>query len=263
MNLQSFGTHLQMIEVPSPTIPPATTTNAWIIGEHQKWIVDPAAHILENQESLLSLIQPLNLTGIFLTHHHKDHIASAVFLKERLNIPILAHQKNQPFWSFPIDHFLQEDDVFEGWQFIHTPGHAPGHLCALHQQSGDMIAGDMVAGIGTILINPKEGSIREYLNSLEKMQKHHPQRLLPAHGPILSNAIDAIQTYIQHRHQRLLQIEKQLCSTPQNTLGLAKEIYQELPTHFLGIAAIQLECGLIYLAEEGRAAQVSEGWIAI
>ena len=62
------------------------------------------------------------------------------------------------------DQFNTGEDV---WTAFHTPGHAPGHLCLLAESDRSVIAGDMVAGEGTILINPSEGSIREYIHSLE------------------------------------------------------------------------------------------------
>ena len=115
-----------------------------------------------------------------------------------------------------------------------------------------LIAGDMVAGEGTILINPSEGSIREYIYSLEKLKTLAPSRLLPAHGAALNDANTVLQDYISHRRQRILQIWELLTERPQSTLQLAKQIYTELPAAYLGMAAIQVHCGLLFLQEDSR-----------
>lgn len=269
MKLVQHRDGLALIAVPSPTIPPATTTNAWIIGKKHRFIIDPAAHREQTQQELLSLLQPLSIHGIVLTHHHNDHIASAVFLSENLYpntiVPIYAHPHTATLLPFVVHHLLQHNDVLypdqdageellEGWRVIHTPGHAPGHICLHSDADASLIAGDMVAGEGTILIQPKEGSIREYIRSLLSLQERQPSKLLPAHGPILDNPADTLQQYIDHRLHRVAQIYDILSSKAQQGYtpeDIAAIIYADLPKQFLRIASIQVECGLLYLAEDG------------
>lgn len=269
---------IAVIAIPSPTIPPATTTNAWIIGKKNRFIIDPAAHRADTQQALLPLLQSLSIQGIVLTHHHNDHIACAVFLSENLYpntiVPIYAHPHTAKLLPFSVNHLLENndiicpdrdtgDDISESWRVIHTPGHAPGHICLLSDQDASLIAGDMVAGEGTILIQPHEGSIREYIHSLVKLKELHPSKLLPAHGPILHNPVDTLQQYIDHRLHRITQIYDILSSRSQQGYtpkDIAKIIYTDVPKQFLGIAAIQVECGLIYLAEDGLVCVSDNVW---
>ena len=126
-----------------------------------------------------------------------------------------------------------------------------------------LIAGDMVAGEGTILINPKEGSIREYIHSLQLIALS-PSRLLPAHGGALHNADALLTEYISHRKERLVQIWRLLSDTPQSPIELARQIYTDLPSAYLGMAAIQVHCGLLFLEQDSAAKSVSTkktGWI--
>jgi glyoxylase-like metal-dependent hydrolase (beta-lactamase superfamily II) len=231
------------------------------LGDQHSWIVDPAAHRPDTQHDLTELLRPFQPTGIFLTHHHHDHIGAALLLSETFQIPIYAHPKTAELLSIPHHPILDNDTIHihhEMWTAIHTPGHAPGHVCLLSSYDQSLIAGDMVAGEGTILINPKEGSIREYLNSLRHLESLAPNRLLPAHGNILADAVSTLQEYQQHRLNRIQQIQALLTSTSQSSRDIAAKIYTDLPQHFLGMAAVQVECGLIYLEEDTLVTSIRE-----
>ncbi len=264
MQTESLRTDLHRIAVPSPTLPPATTTNAWVLGARSGIVIDPAAHTAGNQKQLIDTLTPFSPQAIFLTHHHRDHTAAVQSLKKHFGTPVYAHRETAQLLDFEVDRLIEAEERLpvgsDTWKAVHTPGHAPGHLCLLSDHDQSLIAGDMVAGEGTILIQPSEGSIREYINSLRILKALRPSRLLPAHGPVLNDATAVLQMYIEHRHSRILQIWDCLNDTPQSPLQLAKQIYTELPHHFLGMAAIQVHCGLLYLLEDDAVIETSTGW---
>ena len=237
------------------------------MGEKQKIVVDPAAKNQAGHQLLAETLEKHNPTAIFLTHHHNDHIGSVTYLQEYFQIPILAHPETQKLVPFSIDQELQEGELLqtdsEEWSIYHTPGHAPGHLCLLSEKDRSMVAGDMVAGEGTILIHPSEGSIREYLASLDRLRDLSPSQLLPAHGSALKDPLQLLTEYIEHRKLRLDQVLSHLTDEKQSTLDIAKKIYTELPIHFLPIAAIQVECGLIWLEEEAMAQRIGNHWTRV
>ena len=255
--------NLEHIAVPSPTLPPATTTNAWILGEHT--IVDPAAHTSKNKQSLLDCLRSHPPQQIFLTHHHNDHIASAVFLRETLQIPIISSERTANLLSFSVDFHLKEGDVIscsgEDWYVYETPGHAFGHLCLFSPTHKDIVAGDMVAGEGTILLVPGEGDFGAYITQLYRLKSLAPLRLLPAHGPAIEHAEDYLQHYIDHRNKRLLQILNALSTEPQTELMLAQTIYADIPSHMHPIAAKQILCHLHHLEEIEKAKPLENGWV--
>ena len=255
---------LSRLVVPSPTLPPATTTNAWLLGKERKIVIDPAAKNDAGHRLLAQTLEKQSPSAIFLTHHHKDHIGSAPHLRDYFQIPILAHPQTEALVPFSIDQRISDQEILktdtEDWRSYHTPGHAPGHLCLLSEKDQSLVAGDMVAGEGTILIHPTEGSIREYLQSLEKLKTLSPSQLLPAHGAALKNPQEVLTYYIEHRKSRLDQILSLLTDRPQTTLDIAKKIYLELAPAFLPIAAIQVECGLIWLEEEELAVRDAAHW---
>ena len=267
MPIEYLRPDLLRIIVPSPTIPPATTTNAWVTDAKDGLVVDPAAHTTETKNTLLKTLAPFQPQAIFLTHHHRDHIGAATFLREQLQVPIFAHAETASLIDFTVDKQIDDGTTFsmrnDTWTAIHTPGHAPGHLCLLSSQDNSFIAGDMVAGEGTILIHPNEGSIREYIDSLEKIRTLNPSRLLPAHGQSLTQPEQTLQEYITHRKQRVLQIWDCLTDQPKTAFSIAKSIYTELPSKYIPMAAIQVTCGLLYLQEDGVVKEQSHGWIRI
>jgi len=268
VEIETLHPNLHRILVPSPTLPPATTTNAWITAKTGGMVVDPAANTKGTQQTLIKHLAEFQPSAVFLTHHHHDHIGSAEILRKHFSIPIIAHKCTDELVHFDVDWLIDDGHQFSNggdtWTAIHTPGHAPGHLCLISKADRSLIAGDMVAGEGTILINPTEGSIREYLNSLDRIRTFTPSRLLPAHGSALNNADALLQEYISHRKKRLFQIWELLTETPQSTLELARHIYTDLPRKYLGMAAIQVHCGLLFLEQDNAAQKVDStksGWI--
>ena len=253
---------LEHISVPSPTLPPATTTNAWILQEHT--IVDPAASTKKNKEALAHLLENAPPKRIFLTHHHNDHISSATFLRERFHIPIICSKITSEQLPFEIDDICGDgeilSDIQEEWIIYETPGHAKGHLCLHSKQYRDIIAGDMVAGEGTILLIPGDGDFGDYITQLKRLKALLPERLMPAHGPIIENAQEYLQHYIDHRCARLAQIASHLSETVKTPYQLAEEIYTEVPKAVLPIAAKQILCHLYHLEETQKAKQLSDGW---
>ncbi|MEC7987856.1 MAG: MBL fold metallo-hydrolase [Myxococcota bacterium] len=264
MLIEPIREGLDRLPVPSPTLPPATHTNAWLLSK--ELVVDPAAVRPAVQEELVEILSDLPIQKIFLTHHHHDHIGSATLLRKHLNIPICCSKRTAEQLPFSVDILLQEGDMvqlsYENWMVYETPGHAQGHLCLFSPKHLDIIAGDMVAGEGTILLAPPEGNLKDYLQQLKRLQTLEPIRLLPAHGPAIQPAIPYLQEYIDHRLMRTEQLRSVLSRQPQTTMAIAKRIYTELPPAFLPLAAKQMQCHLEYLCVHFQASKQGDGWIA-
>ena len=244
---------LHRIALRTPTLPPATTTNVWIWGDRSVVVIDPASPWPDEQARLYSALEGRLIDRILLTHHHHDHVGGALDLRRRTEAPIQASAGTADRLPFTIDGHLEERIPTEAGPLrrIETPGHAVGHSCFLHEESGTLVAGDMVAGEGTILIDPPEGHLRTYLASLEALIALAPARLLPAHGPILEPALPVLQEYLTHRAMRTEQVLGGLAAMgPSHALELAPRIYTELPAVFHPIAARQILAHLRWLEEE-------------
>ena len=259
-DIQEITEGVRVIPVRSPTLPPATHTNVWILGEHHVTIVDPASPFEDEQERLDELLEMMMVERIVLTHHHADHVGGALAIKATTGAKIAAHPLTRDRVDIPIDELLEDGDVIGTdagfWRVVHTPGHATGHICLHNPPIGTVVAGDMVAGIGTILIDPPEGDLGLYLHSLEQLKALKPRRLLPAHGPAIDNAIGCLDEYIRHRHMRTEQIVDALTNGPLSAHELATHIYTGLvPEPFLPVAARQVLAHLNWLVAQDRATQ--------
>lgn len=248
---------MRVVPVRTPTLPPATHTNCYVLDGQT--VIDPASPWPEEQERLAAELADEPLQRIVLTHHHHDHVSGAVDLARRRGLPICAHPETASRVGFEVDELLREGDVLHGWRLLHTPGHAYGHLCLLKGQ--DMVCGDMVAGIGTILIEPGEGDLATYLASLERMTTLGPFTLHPAHGPSIPEGVAKLREYIAHRQHRTRQLRDGLTHGPQTPLQLVEHVYGDtIPKTVYPLAARQLLCHLQWLQEQGQAYEDGELW---
>lgn len=262
------------VPVRTPTLPPATHTNVWVLGDASLTVVDPASPYDDQQQALFDALQSRVAAGarverIVLTHHHHDHVSGAQDLKDRLAdagmpVPILAHPETTALIDVAVDEPLLDGETFDAsgvaWVARHTPGHAPGHLVFHHPDTGTVVAGDLVAGISTIVIDPREGSLREYLASLEAAKSWSPTVLLPAHGDALPPSI--LTDYIAHRHARTDQIREALAARPGAApIDLVPAIYPDLPAMMHGFAAIQVLAHLKWLEGIKEAVDADGNWV--
>ena len=102
----------------SPTLPPATHTNAYILGEHELVIVDPGTPSVDENNRLLTYLRTLSqdaeragkqlrVIGIFLTHHHRDHVSGAAYLQRALQVPVWAHHQT----ALRVEVLHREEDL--------------------------------------------------------------------------------------------------------------------------------------------------------
>lgn len=205
--------------VRTPTKPPATHTNCYLIyTSDELLIVDPGSPYEEEQQALAAAIDEMiaegrTVRGIVLTHMHPDHVAGVNVLREHLgNVTVHAHEQTaQPlFGKVEVDQLIQDDDVIElngtpklTLRALHTPGHARGHLCFYEERTGTLLSGDNIVGLGSVLIDPPEGNMRDYLSSLQRMRSlPNLSVMFGGHGPAMGNPYDKIDEYINHRLER-------------------------------------------------------------
>jgi glyoxylase-like metal-dependent hydrolase (beta-lactamase superfamily II) len=109
-----------------------------------------------------------------------------------------------------VDRFIEDDEVIKlngspeiSLRAMHTPGHARGHLCFHEERTGTLISGDNVVGLGSVLIDPPEGNMLDYLRSLRRMRDlPNLSVIFGGHGPAIANPYAKLDEYISHRLER-------------------------------------------------------------
>jgi len=269
---QEVSAGIGAFPVRTPTLPPATHTNTYIVGSDRLTLFDPASPYVEEQSALDATLDraPATVERLVLTHHHVDHVSGAMHLRDRLHIPIAAHRLTalRVAGRIVVDELLDDGQVLDcdgrRLRAVWTPGHAPGHLCFFDETSHAMLVGDMVASIGTIIVAPADdGDMAAYLSSLRLIASLNPSVLLPAHGPPIHDPQGHLAHYIQHRLQREAKVLGALGKQPRTVDELVPLAYPEISPTIYGLAAQSLLAHLIKLGSDGKAAQTDTGWAAI
>jgi len=257
-SLVQVGPGIRVLALRTPTLPPAAHTNIYLVGDGPVAVVDPGSPYPDQQAVLDAVLAETGVAMVLLTHHHGDHTGGASALAARWGVPIAAHAATARRLAGRVDvtQLIEDNEVVHGATAIFTPGHAEGHLC--FEVGGATIAGDMVAGLGTILIDPSEGDMTLYLASLERLLARPPTRLLPAHGPTIEDGPAKLAEYLAHRRMRETRVAQALAS-PGTLDELVSIVYSDTPKVLWGLAARSLLAHLDKLQREGRARDLGDG----
>lgn len=265
------GVHLWPLV--TPTLPPATHTNAWVLGTRQLVVVDPGSPDDAETDTLVHFLSELKAEGhelvaCVLTHHHADHVGGVPRLVERLGLPLWAHPLTAERLPWRFQRLLEDGDVIalDGplpmrWRVLHTPGHARGHLCLVDEASRAAVVGDLVAGIGTIVIDPPEGDMAQYLAQLERLKALPVGTINPAHGPVIPAGVAKLDEYLAHRAWRREKVLGALRTLGEATTdALVPMAYDDAPALVWPIAERNTLAILEQLASEGRARRDGDRW---
>ena len=259
---------VRILALRTPTLPPARHTNSCLVGQRNAWIVDPATPFPDEQARLAATLdaamsEGMNLRGVLLTHHHGDHVAAAEFVSARYDIPIHAHPRTAELLR---DRVRVDREVIDGQSldFIHadgapgelqaifTPGHAEGHLCFLEPRYGGLIAGDMVSTLSSILIDPSDGDMGDYMRSLGRLGSLEIRTVYPAHGPADSRGARLIRVHLEHREQRSDAVLRAVARGPIALAELTRVVWGDVPRPMLGYAQRSAVSILRLLEHEGH-----------
>lgn len=242
----------------SRTLPPASHTNAYLVGGRRFVLVDPGSDDPEEVGALVDTIQRRRADGdqlaaIVLTHHHTDHVAGCAMLADLCRVPVLAHRETArrvaPLFDVAVDDSLAEGTVLdlEGLTLIchHTPGHAPGHIALRIPERKLTLIGDLLSGFSTILIPRDGGDMQQYVASLERVRRLNPGQLFPGHGPPLPES--ALSDAVAHRRRRQQAIEAAVAAGSHDPTEIARAVYGD--TVPLPLARAQTEAHLSALGD--------------
>jgi glyoxylase-like metal-dependent hydrolase (beta-lactamase superfamily II) len=242
-------------------------TNTYIVGHGEVAVIDPGPHDPEHLKALNAALEGERISHILITHTHRDHTDAVAPLKEYSKAPVLAFgetgksRTTSPSGKVFVDlGFTSDERVLDGdtikgsgWALdaIHTPGHAPDHLCFALSGERTIFSGDHVMGWNTTVVAPPEGHMGDYLNSLQRLLERKDKLFFPGHGGRIEMPQRVVRAYLMHRKMRESAIYACLEKGDSFIGQIVPRIYNGLDSKLVPAAAFSVLAHLEFLVERG------------
>ena len=217
-------------------------TNTYLVGRDPAVVIDPGPDDAAHIEAVRAAAESRGGLGtVLLTHRHGDH--------------------RDGVESLGVEPALPADGAWvAGLRALATPGHADDHLCFLLPSGSDRsgpyacFTGDLILGEGSTIVGPRGmgGSLRDYMDSLRRLQALDLTVLYPGHGPEIEDPQDKIAEYLAHRQEREDRLVAALERGERSRAALLAEVWDDVPEQLRGAAAIAMEAHLEKLEDEVR-----------
>ena len=258
-----FGERGACVLAPNANFMTLDGTNTWVLREpdaRRCVVVDPGPSIESHLDAIVA--EAGDVAAVLLTHHHADHSEAAREFAERVGCGVRALDPEYRLGSEGLgDGDVVEVDGLEV-RVVGTPGHTADSLSFLVPAEGAVLTGDTVLGRGTTVVAHPDGELGAYLDSLDRLHRlateHELSMIWPGHGPVIDDALGALDHYIAHRRERLEQVESavaRLRDAP-HPEGLATEelprrvveiVYADVDPVLWGAAELSVRAQLAYL----------------
>ncbi len=256
-------------------------TNLYVIGEGKVAVVDPGPGDGEQLDVLLNTLAGETITHILVTHCHSDHSGAVRVLRERTGAIVCGMPRaaghpgtgvNSPSgrgFVTPVDFDITLEHggriVGAGWEAeaLHTPGHAPDHLCFYLPVQNILLSGDHVMGWNTSIVAPPEGHMGSYMRSLELLMERDDAVYFPGHGGPVKEPQRYVKALIFHRRWREGEVMECLRAGHRTIAEMMPRMYAGIDPALSGAAALAIFAQLEFLAEKGAIVTRKPGPLAM
>lgn len=250
-----------------------TGTCSYIVGDGEVAIIDPGPADEAHLARLLAAVEGERVSHIVVTHTHRDHSPGAAILKQRTGAPIVGARPHAPSegaaagldashdLAYAADRVLADGERLEGRGFtleaLATPGHAANHLCFALIEENALFSGDHVMAWSTSIVAPPDGSMADYMASLEKLRGRAETIYWPGHGGPVREPQRYVRALAHHRRQREAAILARLEAGDAEIPAIVARVYAGLAPGLARAAGLSTLAHLEDLVARGLVA--SEG----
>lgn len=248
-----------------------TGTCSYIVGRGQVAILDPGPDSPEHVAALLAAVRGETVTHVLVTHTHRDHSPAAraivaatgarlvgcgphrsarALAAEEVNFLEASSDRN-----YVPDEEMREGDRIsgQGWSLtaVETPGHMANHLAFHLPEENALFSGDHVMAWSTTVIAPPDGSMSDFMASLEKLRGRDERLYWPGHGGPVREPQRFVRALAHHRRQREVSILNRLAAGDRTIPAIVAAIYQGLKPALIGAAGLSVFAHLEDLVARG------------
>ena len=246
-------------------------TNSYLVGENELAVIDPGPENDEHFDALMRAIGGRSVSHILVSHTHRDHSPLAARLSNATGALVYAQGPHRPARTPPTGTPLDNsaDTAFvpdvaladgalisgDGWTLrtVLTPGHAANHAAFALEGAGLLFSADHVMAWSTTIVAPHDGSMSDYMASLDKLIDRDDALLLPGHGGPVKNPHDYLRGLKAHRLARESAILECLRRGDRSIDAMVRTIYRDIDPKMHGAAALSVLAHLEYLVDRNLA----------
>lgn len=258
---------VRRIVAPNPSMMTGPGTNTYLFGVSAIAVLDPGPAIATHVEDIVARAGA-PIRWILVTHTHPDHSPGAALLAAATGAELLgmpAPEGQYQDRSCAPSRVLSDGDALETAEFrleaLHTPGHASNHLCYRHAALNWLFTGDHIIDGSTVVINPPDGNMKHYIESLQRAKSLQCDALLPGHGELIDDPVRVIDWIIEHRLEREAKVVAAIAANPNlTTRELVPHVYRDVDPKLYGWAERSLLAHVLKLEADGAAMQKHGRW---
>ena len=244
--------------------------NTYLLLGREPALIDAATGEPRHLAALDEALGRAPLSRVLVTHAHADHASGAPGLAARWTDAAffkLPWPERDGEYEVPWRPLADGEAVRAGdgaLRVLHTPGHAPDHVCFLDEADGTLFCGDLLIQGGTVVVpGSYGGSLTDYLASLARVRELRPTRVLPAHGPEIDDVTALIDRYVAHRRRRDDEILSALRRGHTTRAAIVRVVYPDLAAELRGAAGESVLAHLRKLEVEGAVRRRDATWEAV
>ncbi len=249
-------------------------TNSYIVGSSSVAVIDPGPEDEAHYQALMAALGGRAVTHIFVSHTHRDHSPLARRLQAATGAVTVGqgpHRPARPLRDGEINPFSESSDISfvpditlsdgqtlsgDGWSLtaVLTPGHTANHAAFALEGRDILFSGDHVMAWSTSIVAPPDGSMADYMTSLERLIAREDRLLLPGHGGPVTEPASFLRALKAHRLKREQAVLARVQAGDQQIAEMVKVIYRDTDPKLHGAAALSVLAHIEDLLERGEIA---------